>query len=175
MRENISPFVSFLITTNYANPLSISASCGGIPARRTVRRATARRLLAHVTDSDSNGADVDAEGLEHLVGLRVDLNVGNSEGGLLGDDVHAALALLLLKAQGNATDGAAGNALHGVGDVSSNLVAQTLGGDNSDLVAKLLVHVEIVAELAVPLLNDRASGFLNCLGANATLRSLLDT
>ena len=174
MRENISPFVSFLITTNYANPLSISASCGGIPARRTVRRATAGRLLAHVTDSDSNGANVDAEGLEHLVGLRVDLNVGNSEGGLLGDDVHAALALLLLKAQGNATDGAAGNALHGVGDVSSNLVAQTLGGDNSDLVAKLLVHVEIVAELAVPLLNDRASGFLNCLGANATLRSWLD-
>jgi hypothetical protein len=169
--NSISPFVSFLITTNYADPfLSFSASCGGIPARRAVGRATAGQLLTHIADTDGHGANVDAKGLEHLIGLGVDLNGGNSEGRLLGDDVHAALALLLLKAQGNAANRAAGDALHGVSDVSGNLVAQALGRDDSDLVAKLLVHVEIISELAVPLLNDRASGFLDCLGANATLR-----
>ena len=57
-----------------------------------------------------------------------------------------------------------------MGDVSGNLVAQALGGDDGDLVAKLLVQVEIVAELGVPLLDDGASGFLDCLSANATLR-----
>jgi hypothetical protein len=56
-----------------------------------------------------------------------------------------------------------------MGDVSSNLVAQTLGRDDSNLVAKLLVHVKIIAELAIPLLDDGASGFLDCLGANTTL------
>jgi hypothetical protein len=168
--NSVSPFVSFLITTNYADPfLSFSASSGGIPARRAVGRATAGQLLTHIADSHGNGTNVDAEGFEHLVGLWVDLNGGNSEGRLLGDDVHAALTLLLLKAQGNAANRAAGDALHGVSDVSGNLVAQALGGDDSDLVAKLLVHVEIVSELAIPLLDDRASGFLDCLGANATL------
>ena len=167
--RSVSPFVSFLITTNYANPLSVSASCGGIPARGAVGRATAGQLLTHVSNSHGNGADVNAESLEHLVGLGVDLNILDIEDGLIGDDIHAALALLLLKAQGNATNRSTGDALHGVGDVSCNLVAKALGGDNSDLVAKLLVHVEIVTELAVPFLDDRASGFLDCLGANATL------
>ncbi len=54
-------------------------------------------------------------------------------------------------------------------DVTSNLVAEALGGDDSDLVAKLLVHMEIIAELAVPFFNDRTSGFLDSLGANTTL------
>jgi hypothetical protein len=166
-------FRFILITTSYANPLSICASCGGIPAR-AVGGTTALHLLTNITNSDGHRANVDAKGLEHEVGLRVNLNVGNGKSGLLRDDVHAALALLLLKTQGNTTNGATGNTLHGVGDVSSNLVAQALGGNNGDLVAKLLVHVEIVTELSVPLLDDGASGFLDCLGANTTLQIQLD-
>ena len=151
--RSVSPFVSFLITTNYANPLSVSASCGGIPAR-AVGGTTALHLLTNITNSDSHRGNVDAKGLEHEVGLRVNLNVANGKSGLLRDNVHAALALLLLKTQGNTTNGTTGNTLHGMGDVSGNLVAQALGGNNGDLVAKLLVHVEIVTELSVPLLND---------------------
>ena len=166
-------FRFILITTSYANPLSICASCGGIPAR-AVGGTTALHLLTNITNSDGHRANVDAKGLEHEVGLRVNLNVANGKSGLLRDNVHAALALLLLKTQGNTTNGTTGNTLHGMGDVSGNLVAQALGGNNGDLVAKLLVHVEIVTELSVPLLNDRASGFLDCLGANTTLRIKLE-
>jgi hypothetical protein len=56
-----------------------------------------------------------------------------------------------------------------VSDVTRNLVAQALGGNDSDLVTKLLVDVEIIAELAVPLFDDGTSGFLDSLGANTTL------
>ena len=70
----------------------------------------------------------------HL-GVRVDLELGASgsdvEGGDFGDVVVLALALLLLELEGNATDGALLNTLHQVGREASNLVAETLGGNNS--------------------------------------------
>jgi hypothetical protein len=111
-------------------------------------------FLTHITDSDNNRRNVDPEGFEHEISLRIDLNVGIGKSGLLGNDVHAAFALLFLKAQRNATNGATGNALHRVSYITRNLVAQTLRGDDSDFVAKFLVHVEIVAELPIPLLDD---------------------
>lgn len=50
----------------------------------------------------------------------------------------------------------------------ADLVAQTLGGDDSDLVADALVGLEVESELGVVPLNDDLGGLLDSLCANAT-------
>jgi hypothetical protein len=50
----------------------------------------------------------------------------------------------------------------------SNLVAQALGGDNSDLITDTLVGLEVQGELGVVSLNDDLGGLLDGLGTNAT-------
>ena len=70
--------------------------------------------------------------ITHL-GVGVDLQgVGvDVEGGDLGDVVVLALALLLLELEGDAADGALLDTLHQVGGEARDLVAETLGRDNS--------------------------------------------
>lgn len=68
-----------------------------------------------------------AEVLEQVLGLAVDVQLavlrvlGEVQGGDLGDVLVLALTLLLLKLEGDATDGATLNTLHQVGGVASNL------------------------------------------------------
>lgn len=136
------------------------------------------------------GLDIDVQ----LAVLRV---LGEVEGGDLGDVLVLALTLLLLQLEGDAADGATLNALHQVGSVAGNLsragkflspkrqtfiplwpataesspaylVAQTLRGNNGDLIADALVGLEVQGELGVVPLNDDLGGLLNGLGANAT-------
>ena len=59
---------------------------------------------------------------------RVDVDV---ESGDLGDVVVLALTLLLLELEGDTTDGAALDTLHQVGREASDLVPETLRGDDS--------------------------------------------
>lgn len=68
-----------------------------------------------------------AEVLEQVLGLAVDVQLavlrvlGEVQSGDLGDVLVLALTLLLLKLEGDATDGATLNTLHQVGGVASNL------------------------------------------------------
>ena len=54
------------------------------------------------------------ERLEHVHGVTVNLDGLHRERGLVGDEVHAALTLLLLKLEGDAAHGATLDALHKV-------------------------------------------------------------
>jgi hypothetical protein len=50
----------------------------------------------------------------------------------------------------------------------SNLVAEALGSNDSDLITDTLVGLEVQGELGVVTLNDDLGGLLDSLGANAT-------
>jgi hypothetical protein len=62
--------------------------------------------------------------LEQVLGLVVDIqlaSLGEVESGNLGDELVLALTLLLLKLEGDTTDGSTLNTLHQVGGVTGNL------------------------------------------------------
>lgn len=61
------------------------------------------------------------------------------------DVVVLALTLLLLELEGDTTDWSTLNALHQVSGESSDLVAKSLGGDDGNFIADLLVGVEVCA------------------------------
>ena len=84
-----------------------------------------------------------AEGREHLHGLLVDADLLHLERRLLRDEVHAALALLLLELERDAADGAALDAAHQVGGEAGHLVTEALRGQDRDLLQHLLVGVEV--------------------------------
>ena len=52
--------------------------------------------------------------------------------------------------------------------VGADLVAEALGGNDSDLIADALVGLEVQGELGVVTLNDDLGGLLDGLGTNAT-------
>lgn len=58
-----------------------------------------------------------------------------------------------------------------IGNLPGNLVAEGLGGNDSDLLADALVGVEVQRQASVVLLDDDLSGLLDCLGSDATLES----
>ena len=118
-----------------------------------VLRDTGLHLLEH-----AHGGLVDVETILDLL-----VNPGH-----FGDEVHTALALLLLKLQGDAADGATGEALHDVGGVAGDLVLELLGGGQGNIEDDALVGVEVSAELAVVLLDDLARGALHGLRADLT-------
>jgi hypothetical protein len=55
-------------------------------------------------------------------------------------------AYLFLEAEGDAADGALLDALHEVGGVAGNLVSQSLGLDDGDVVNDSLIYMEVVRE-----------------------------
>jgi hypothetical protein len=120
---------------------------------------------------DSDNVDleaVEAEALEEILGVVVDvelagLGLGDVESGDLGNVLILALTLLLLELEGDTADRATLDTLHEVSGVTSDLVAKTLGGDDSDLIADTLVGLEVEGELGVVTLNDDLGGSLNGL------------
>jgi hypothetical protein len=91
-----------------------------------------------------------AEGLEEVLGLLVDVEstrlavLGEVESGDLRDVLVLALTLLFLELEGDTANGTTLDTLHQVGGVSGNLVPETLGGNDSDLM-RALAHVRILA------------------------------
>ena len=57
--------------------------------------------------------------------------------------VVLSLSLLFLQLEGDTSDGSSLNSLHQVRGETSNLVSKSLGRDNGDLIADLLVGVEV--------------------------------
>ena len=64
-----------------------------------------------------------------------------------------------MEAEGDATDGTLLDALHQVGGETGDLVAETLGLNNGDVVNDSLVGVEIVGEPAIKTHNRVSSQF----------------
>jgi hypothetical protein len=104
---------------------------------------------------------------QQVPGLLVDSDGLLLQSTNLRNEVQATLTLLLLKLQGDVTDGSLGNALHKVGGETSNLVTHTLGGGDGDLIDETLVGVEVESETGVVLLDDGACGFLDGLRADS--------
>lgn len=122
---------------------------------------------------DDAGEIGHAEGGEQFYGLLVDLDEVSLDGGLFGDEVHAALALLLLELEGDAADWAPLDALHEVGGEAGDLVAEALRGDDGHLFQDLLVRVEVERHARVVPLDHQPRRFLHRLRANATHLLLL--
>jgi hypothetical protein len=109
-----------------------------------------------------------AERGEHLHGLLVDADLLHLERRLLRDEVHAALALLLLQLQRDAPHGPALDAAHQVGGEPGHLVAQPLRRQDGHLLEHLLVGVEVERHPRVVLLDHLPRGLLHRLGPHAT-------
>ena len=105
--------------------------------------------------------------LEELHGVGIDGEGGSVDLRLLRDEVHASLALSLLKLEGDTADGTLLNTLHQVSDVTSDLVTKTLGGDDGNLLGDLLVELEVHGQLLVVSLDDLTSGSLDGLSSDA--------
>lgn len=78
------------------------------------------RSIVHNREGAYLGVGVDLQGVG-----------GGVESRDLGDVVILALTLLLLQLEGDTTDGTALDTLHQMGREASDLVAQTLRGDDS--------------------------------------------
>lgn len=80
---------------------------------------------------------------EHVEGLLVDLDVVGGDGGDVRNEVHAALALLLLELEGDAANRALLDPLHEMGGETGDLIAEPLGGNDGHLHQELLVSVKV--------------------------------
>ena len=138
-----------------------------------VSLSTLGNLLLSDRD-DIDGNRLKAKVLEEILGLGVDVELaalgvlGEVQSGDLRNELILALTLLLLKLEGDTTDRATLNSLHQVGGVTSNLVAETLGSDDGDLITDALVGLEVQGQSGVVSLNDDLGGLLDGLGTNAT-------
>ncbi len=108
--------------------------------------------------------------LQHLLGIRINLKSVHFNGRNIGDVVVLPLTLFLLELEGDTADGTLLNSLHQMGGEPSNLVPEALGGDDSNLIANLLVGLEIQSQTGVVLFNNEPGGLFDCLGSDATLK-----
>lgn len=92
----------------------------------------------------------------------------NLELRLLWNEVHTALSLGLLELEGDTSDGSLLNSLHQVSNETSDLVSESLGRNDGNLLGDLLVQLEVQSELLVVLLNDVSSRSLDSLSSNAS-------
>lgn len=109
-----------------------------------------------------------AQALQEVLGVGINvelagLGLANIQSRDLRDVLVLALTLLLLELEGDTADGTTLDTLHQVRGVTSNLVAETLGGNDGDLIAKTLVGLEVQGELGVVTLNDDLGGLLDGL------------
>ena len=108
--------------------------------------------------------------LDHLLENGVsDLDVLNLDLRSVRDEIHLALTLLFLKTERDTTDGSLLDSLHQVSGETSNLVSESLGLDDSNIINDTLVGMEVNGELTVVLLNDGSGGSLNSLYSNSSL------
>ena len=108
--------------------------------------------------------------LDHLLENGVsDLDVLNLDLGSIRDEIHLALTLLFLKTERDTTDGTLLDSLHQVSGKTSNLVSESLGLNDSNVINDTLVGMEVNGELTVVLLNDGSGGSLNSLYSNSSL------
>jgi len=106
--------------------------------------------------------------LHHILGGGVDGDLLNIDLGLLRNILHASLALSLLKLQRDTTNGSLLDSLHEMSDETGDLVSESLGGDDGNLLRDLLVQLEVHSQLRVVLLDNVSSGSLDSLGSDSS-------
>ena len=65
---------------------------------------------------------------------------------MFGDEVHLSLTLLFLESEGDTSDGTDLNSLHEMRSETGDLVSESLGLDNSDVIDDSLVGVEVTGK-----------------------------
>jgi len=111
-----------------------------------------------------NAGDVtDSEGMEHIEGFLVDLDVIGVDGGDIGDEVHAAFALLLLQFERDTANRALLNALHEISGEACDLIPESFRGDDRHFFQKLLVRVEVQRHPRIVTLDHLSWRFLHRL------------
>lgn len=126
-------------------------------------------------DGDGLQRNLETQGLDQVssLGVNLQLTVGvrQVQSRDLWDVLVLSLSLLLLQLEGDTSNWTLLNSLHQVGGVTSNLVSQSLGLDNSDLRGQSLVGLEVQSQLWVETLNQDLGGSLHGFSSNATLES----
>ena len=107
------------------------------------------------------------ENRKHIESFLIDFDLINLDGGFVGDEIHATFTLFFLELQRDATNGTLLDPLHEMGGKAGDLVAETLGRDDSHFFDDLLVGVEIKRHARVVPLDHMARGFLYRLGADS--------
>lgn len=145
---------------------------GLVPSWGPVTPVPPGLLLLLLGDGSDGGWDgVEAQVLQQLLSVWVDIKSsvlavdGVVKSGDLRNVLILALTLLLLKLEGDTTDGPTADTLHQVGGVSGNLVPQPLGRNDSDLITDTLVGLEVKSELRVVSFDNDLSGLLDGLGS----------
>lgn len=82
--------------------------------------------------------------------------------------VHTSFSFLFLQLQGDTSDGTLLDSSHQVSGETSNLISHSLGWNDSDFLANLLVGIEIGCERVVVLLNNDLGCLLDSLGSDFT-------
>ncbi len=107
--------------------------------------------------------------LHHVLDSGItDEDLLNVEFRFLWDEIHASFSLLLLELQGDVSNRTLLDSLHEMSDESSDLVSKALGRDDCDLLADLLVQLEVKSELLVVLLDNVSGRSLNGLCSNSS-------
>lgn len=139
------------------------------------------------------GDVVEFKCLQHLLGLRIDLNDVLFKGGHVRDVVVATFTFLLLELDGDSTHLGVTEAFHQMSDEAttrnklffhldiravqmngsspSNLVSQWLCRDDCDFLNNALVGVEVDGQSSVVFLDNDFGGLFDGFGANATLKN----
>lgn len=124
-------------------------------------------------DGNSLKRDLEAQGLDQVSSLGVNLQLATSVGQVQGRDfwdvLVLSLSLLLLQLERDTSNWTLLNSLHQVGGVTSDLVSESLGLDLSDLGGQSLVGLEVQGQLRVVSLDQNLRGSLDSLSSNATL------
>lgn len=97
--------------------------------------------------------------------IGVNLNGASVQSREFGNVVVTTLTLFFLQLEGDTTNRTARDTLHQVGRETGDLVAKTLGGDDSNLVADTLVGLEVQRKTGVVLFNKDTGGLLDGLGS----------
>ncbi len=106
--------------------------------------------------------------LHHILSSRVDDDLLNFKLGLLRNILHSSLALGFLELERDSANRTLLNSLHKVSDETSDLVAESLRGNNGNLFRYLLVKLEVHGQLGVVLLNDVSGRSLDSLSADSS-------
>jgi hypothetical protein len=120
-----------------------------------------------VTLVDGNSVQAtESHGLQHVSGVRVDLDSLLLQSRHFGNKVQSSLSLLFLQFQRDTTDGSLGNTTHQVCCVTSDLIAHALRRQNRNIVNDTFVRVEVHSQTSVVLLYNRTSRLLYSLRSN---------
>merc|ERR1719379_1276500 len=151
------------------------APCVQSPTQSQIRVALSEYTRSGKPRAEDRGArDEDVRELvhvevpQHLLRVRIDVDLVRVHLGAVRDVFHAALALLLLELERDAADRALLDALHEVRREPGDLVPEAFGLDLRNFLRNLLVDLEVERKLAVVLLNDQARSALHSLRPHAT-------